>query len=35
VKYDRFLTVELYTETADPHNAARKSHEFLSGVFKG
>ncbi len=33
IKYDRFLTVELYTETADPHNAARKSFEFLSHVF--
>ena len=33
IKYDRFLTVELYTETADPHNAARKSFEFLSKVF--
>ena len=33
VTYDRFLTVELYTETADPHNAAKKSYEFLSGAF--
>jgi sugar phosphate isomerase/epimerase len=27
--YDRFATVELYTQTADPHAAARKSFEFL------
>ena len=33
INYDRFLTVELYTETADPHNAARKSYEFLSRAF--
>jgi sugar phosphate isomerase/epimerase len=33
IKYDRFLTVELYTHTADPHTAARKSHEFLSRLF--
>ncbi len=33
IKYDRFLTVELYTETVDPHNAARKSYEFLSQTF--
>ena len=32
-KYDRYLTVELYTETAEPHNAARKSYEFLSRAF--
>ncbi|MGB7161376.1 MAG: sugar phosphate isomerase/epimerase family protein [Tepidisphaeraceae bacterium] len=32
IGYDRFLTVELYTETADPHAAARKSYEFLSRV---
>ena len=24
IKYDRFLTVELYTHTADPHAAARE-----------
>ena len=29
-KYDRFATVELYTQTADPHSAARKSFEFLT-----
>ena len=28
--YDRFATVELYTETADPHRAARRSYEFLT-----
>jgi sugar phosphate isomerase/epimerase len=33
INYDRFLTVELYTETADPHNAALKSYEFLNRVF--
>ena len=33
IKYDRFLTVELYTETIDPHNAARRSFEFLSKAF--
>jgi len=33
VKYDRFATVELYTHTADPHAAARKSFEFLSQLF--
>jgi sugar phosphate isomerase/epimerase len=33
VKYDRFATVELYTHTADPHTAARKSYEFLSRLF--
>jgi sugar phosphate isomerase/epimerase len=33
VKYDRFATVELYTHTADPHTAARKSFEFLHRLF--
>jgi len=28
--YDRFATVELYTQTQDPHAAARKSFEFLT-----
>jgi sugar phosphate isomerase/epimerase len=28
-KYDRFATVELYTQTADPHAAARKSFAWL------
>lgn len=30
VGYDRFATVELYTETADPQRAARKSFQFLN-----
>lgn len=29
IEYERFLTVELYTHTADPQMAARKSHAFL------
>ena len=29
IDYQRFLTVELYTHTADPMTAARKSYEFL------
>ncbi len=33
INYDRFLTVELYTETADPHTAVSKSYEFLSRAF--
>src|SRR5438093_5975031 len=33
IKYDRFLTVELYTHTADPHAAAAKSYKFLSRLF--
>jgi sugar phosphate isomerase/epimerase len=33
IKYDRFATVELYTHTADPHTAARRSFEYLSKVF--
>jgi sugar phosphate isomerase/epimerase len=33
VKYERFASVELYTHTADPHTAARKSYEFLSRLF--
>jgi protein FrlC len=32
-KYDRFGSVELYTHTADPHTAARKSFQFLSRLF--
>ena len=35
VKYDRFATVELYTHTADPHAAARKSFTFLNQLFGG
>lgn len=30
VKYERYLTVELYTHTADPQAAAEKSFAFLS-----
>jgi sugar phosphate isomerase/epimerase len=30
IGYDRFMTVELYTQTADPQAAARRSFEFLS-----
>jgi len=30
VKYDRYLTVELYTHTADPQDAAEQSFAFLS-----
>jgi sugar phosphate isomerase/epimerase len=33
VKYDRFLTVELYTHTERPQEAAEKSFEFLSDFF--
>ena len=33
IGYDRFATVELYTHTADPHTAARKSYEYLSKIF--
>jgi sugar phosphate isomerase/epimerase len=33
IDYSRYLTVELYTHTADPHTAARKSYEFLSRLF--
>lgn len=33
VRYDRFLTVELYTETEHPHEAATESARFLRGVF--
>jgi hydroxypyruvate isomerase len=32
-KYDRFLTVELYTHTADPQSAARKGHQWLTNFF--
>ena len=35
IGYDRFLTVELYTHTAQPQEAAEKSYRFLSGVFGG
>ena len=33
--YDRFMTVELYTHTADPQAAAEKSYRFLSDLFNG
>ena len=33
IVYARFLTVELYTHTADPHAAARKSFAFLKHLF--
>lgn len=32
-KYDRYLTVELYTHTANPQEAAEKSFAFLSKTF--
>lgn len=35
IHYDRFLTVELYTHTADPQTAANKSFAFLEQVFAG
>lgn len=34
IEYDRYLTVELYTMTEDPHTAAKRSHAFLSNLFK-
>ncbi|CAN5378949.1 sugar phosphate isomerase/epimerase [soil metagenome] len=33
IGYDRYLTVELYTQTADPQTAAARSFEFLSRIF--
>ena len=33
IHYDRFLTVELYTHTADPQAAAEKSFAFLNARF--
>jgi sugar phosphate isomerase/epimerase len=33
IDYQRFLTVELYTHTADPQGAAEKSFKFLSQAF--
>lgn len=33
INYQRGVTVELYTETTDPHRAARRSHEFLAPLF--
>jgi len=35
VRYDRFLTVELYTHTERPQDAAEKSFAFLSRFFQG
>lgn len=35
IGYDRYLTVELYTHTADPQAAAEKSFRFLSEFFSG
>ncbi len=34
IHYDRFLTVELYTHTAQPQEAADKSFRFLSKIFE-
>ena len=34
IGYDRFLTVELYTHTENPQEAAEKSFAFLSGIFR-
>jgi sugar phosphate isomerase/epimerase len=33
IEYDRFLTVELYTHTERPQEAAEKSYRFLKGFF--
>ena len=35
IQYDRFLTVELYTHTADPQHAAEASFKFLDKHFGG
>ena len=35
IGYDRFATVELYTMTADPHDAARRSLAFLDPWRRG
>ncbi|HLL89015.1 MAG TPA: sugar phosphate isomerase/epimerase family protein, partial [Tepidisphaeraceae bacterium] len=34
IRYDRYLTVELYTMTADPQAAADESYRFLSDAFQ-
>jgi len=34
INYDRFATVELYTETAEPDAAARESYQFLKRTFE-
>jgi sugar phosphate isomerase/epimerase len=33
IGYQRYLTVELYTHWANPHEAAEKSHRFLRDLF--
>ena len=33
IDYQRFLTVELYTQTAEPQIAADRSYEFLATIF--
>jgi len=33
IRYQRYLTVELYTHTADPHGAAKKSIDYLNPIF--
>lgn len=33
INYDRYLTVELYTQTAGPQAAAEKSYRFLAELF--
>ena len=33
IRYQRFLTVELYTHWQNPQEAAELSHQFLSGIF--
>ena len=35
IGYDRFLTVELYTQTADPQSAAEKSFAFFKQTYCG
>ncbi len=35
IEYDRYMTVELYTQTLDPHLAAKKSYAFLSQLVGG
>jgi fructoselysine 3-epimerase len=35
IGYDRFLTVELYTHTENPQEAAEKSFRFLKNIFGG
>jgi fructoselysine 3-epimerase len=35
IGYWRFLTVELYTHSANPHQAAEKSHAFLRKLING